>query len=78
MYSGVLVARTNIDIDDALIGRVMSRHGLSSKREAVDFALRRLDVTPMTREEALAMQGSGWDGDPVSYTHLTLPTNREV
>lgn len=57
------MARTNIDIDQDLIGRVMRRHGLSSKREAVDVALRRLDVTPMTREEALAMQGTGWDGD---------------
>lgn len=57
------MARTNIEIDDELIGRVMRRHGLSSKRETVDLALRRLDVTPMTREEALAMQGSGWEGD---------------
>lgn len=57
------MARTNVDIDDDLIGRVMRRHGLASKREAVDYALRRLDVTPMTREQALAMQGSGWDGD---------------
>ena len=23
-------------------------------------------------------KGEGWDGVPVSYTHLTLPTNREV
>ena len=63
VYDGVWVARTNIDIDDELIDRVMRRHGLASKRETVDFALRRLDVTPMTREQALAMQGSGWEGD---------------
>ena len=25
-----------------------------------------------------AVAADGWRGDPVSYTHLTLPTNREV
>lgn len=63
MYSGVCMGRTNIDIDDAVIGRVMQRHQLATKREAVDYALRRLDVEPMSREEALAMEGSGWEGD---------------
>ena len=57
------MARTNIDIDDELIGRVMRRHGLRTKREAVDFALRSVDIVPMTRDEALAMEGTGWDAD---------------
>ncbi len=57
------MSRTNIEIDDRLVGRVMERYRLPSKRAAVDFALRRLDVEPMTREEALAMRGTGWDGD---------------
>ena len=30
---------------------------------AVDFALRRLRQAPMSREEALAMEGTGWDAD---------------
>jgi Arc/MetJ family transcription regulator len=55
--------RTNVDIDDALIARVMRRYGLPTKRAAVDLALRRLDIEPLTREEALAMRGSGWEGD---------------
>lgn len=59
----VYVARTNVDIDDDLIDWVMRRYRLRSKREAVDFALRRLYLEPMTTEEQLAMQGSGWDGD---------------
>lgn len=59
----VRIARTNIDIDAELIGRVMSWYRFSTKREAVDYALRRLDMTPMTREEILAMRGSGWEGD---------------
>lgn len=57
------ITRTNIDIDDDLISRAMRIHGLRTKREAVDLALRRLAGEPMTREEALAMQGSGWGAD---------------
>jgi Arc/MetJ family transcription regulator len=57
------MARTNIEIDDELIGRVMRTYRLSSKRAAVDFALRRLVGSTMTRDEALALEGSGWDGD---------------
>lgn len=57
------MGRTNIDIDDDLMARVQSTYGLRTKREAVDFALRRLLVEPFTREQALAAEGSGWDGD---------------
>jgi Arc/MetJ family transcription regulator len=57
------MTRTNVDIDDALVARVMRRYGVPTKRAAVDLALRRLDIEPLTREEALAMRGSGWDGD---------------
>jgi Arc/MetJ family transcription regulator len=57
------MTRTNIDIDDALVERVMRRYRLTSKRAAVDLALRRLVGDPMTREEVLAMQGTGWSGD---------------
>lgn len=57
------MGRTNIDIDDELIARVMRLYSVRTKREAVDMALRRLDVTPMTREEMLAMRGTGWSGD---------------
>jgi len=57
------MTRTNIEIDDRLIEDVMSRYRLRTKREAVDYALRRLSVEPMTREEMLAMEGTGWDGD---------------
>jgi Arc/MetJ family transcription regulator len=57
------MARTNVDIDDELVRRVMSRYGLRTKRAAIDLALRRVDVEPMSREEALEMRGSGWEGD---------------
>lgn len=57
------MARTNIDIDDDLLRRVQAVYGLSTKRQAVDFALRRLLVEPMTESEALGMRGAGWAGD---------------
>jgi len=57
------MSRTNIDIDDELIARVMEQNGLPTKKDAVEFALRRVVVTPMTIEEALAMKGTGWEGD---------------
>ncbi len=59
----VCMSRTNIDIDDDVIARVMQTYDLRTKREAVDYALRRLLVVPMTKEQALAMQGSGYDLD---------------
>lgn len=59
----VYVSRTNIDIDDDLIAGVMQRYRLATKREAVDFALRQVAITPMGPDEMLAMAGTGWDGD---------------
>ncbi|HVY77011.1 MAG TPA: type II toxin-antitoxin system VapB family antitoxin [Solirubrobacterales bacterium] len=57
------MTRTNIEIDDELIGRAMRLYRLRSKREAVDLALRKLVGEPMTREEVLAAEGSGWAGN---------------
>ena len=65
----VYVSRTNIDIDDALVTAAMRRYGLHSKREAVDLALRRLVGEPMDRDEALAMEGAGWEGDIDALRH---------
>jgi Arc/MetJ family transcription regulator len=62
VYKGV-VMRTNIEIDDELVGRAMRLYRLRSKREAVDLALRRLVGEPMSREETLAEEGGGWSGD---------------
>ena len=59
----VYMARTNIDINEELVRMVMERYSLRSKREAVDFALREVVGGVMTKEQALAMRGFGWDGD---------------
>jgi Arc/MetJ family transcription regulator len=52
------MSRTNIDIDDQLVETVMRRYGLTTKKDAVDLALRRLAGQPMTTDEVLAMQGA--------------------
>ena len=57
------MARTNIDIDEALIAEVMRRFHLRTKREAVDFALRRAAGSTATTEGLLSLEGIGWDGD---------------
>jgi len=67
------MARTNVDIDERLIGRVMSRYDLKTKRAAIDLALRRLDMEPMSTREALDMEGSGWEGDLFEQRSGWLP-----
>lgn len=52
-----------MDLDDDLVSEVMRRYRLRTKREAVDFALRRLVGEILEPGEALALEGSGWDGD---------------
>ena len=76
VYAGVEMGRTNIEIDDRLIATAMKIHGLKTKREAVDYALRRLVGTPMTREEMLAMRGTGWDGDLDEMRSAPFPWDR--
>lgn len=57
------MTRTNIDLDDAAVEAVMRRYRMATKREAVNFALRSLAAEPMSLQDALAMRGTGWDGD---------------
>jgi Arc/MetJ family transcription regulator len=55
--------RTNVVLDDDLIKRVMERYGFRTRRETIDFALRRLDGPDDPWAGMLALEGSGWDGD---------------
>jgi Arc/MetJ family transcription regulator len=57
------MARTNIDIDEELCQRVMERYHLSTKREAVNLALRQVAGEPLGLDEDRSMRGTGWDGD---------------
>ena len=55
--------RTNIELNDDMVEAAMRLYGTRSKKETVDLALRRLVGTRLGAEEALAMEGSGWEGD---------------
>ena len=57
------MARTNIDIDEEACRAVMARYQLTSKRDAVNFALRSLAAEPLDVDAARRLRGSGWDGD---------------
>ncbi len=56
------MSRTNVDIDDGACAEVMRRYRLSTKREAINFALRTLAAAPATLDEARAVRGIGWEG----------------
>ena len=54
--------RTNIDIDDELLAEVMKRAGLRTKREAVDYALRKA-LRLQRQADIRSLRGIGWEGD---------------
>lgn len=56
------MSRTNVDIDDQACQTVMERYHLSTKRDAVNFALRTVAAEPLDLERARALRGSGWEG----------------
>lgn len=55
--------RTNIEIENTYVEAIMQRYGLRTKTDAVDLALRRLAVIPMTKAEILAMRGANAIGE---------------
>lgn len=57
------MTRTNIELDDDLINEVMRRYGVTTKKDAVDLALRRLVGAPLTADFLLGIEGIGWAGD---------------
>ena len=57
------MSRTNIDIDEDACQVVMRRYQLTTKRDAVNFALRTVAGEPSSVEKARSLRGSGWDGD---------------
>lgn len=76
--SSTPMGRTNIVIDDELVERVMRRYGLKTKREAVDFALRRVaGPRKTTREEFLALEGSGYSTDISELRPGWQPSERD-
>jgi len=59
---GWYMSRTNIDIDDQACAEVMRRYRFTTKKEAVNFALKVLAAEPLNLEEAMSLRGSGWEG----------------
>lgn len=57
------MTRTNIEIDDDLVAEVIRKYALSSKREAVDLALRKAAGSSITPDFAWSLKGIGWEGD---------------
>lgn len=66
------MSRTNVDIDDEACAAVMRMYGLETKRDAINLALRKLAIIPMTKAEALAMRGF-WKDRPAD--ELTAPAD---
>jgi Arc/MetJ family transcription regulator len=56
------MVRTNVVVDEALVAKVMELYGLRTKRDAIDFALRRT-AGESDRTKALELEGIGWEGD---------------
>jgi Arc/MetJ family transcription regulator len=57
------MSRTNIEIDDEACQAVMERYHLTTKRDAVNFALRTVAGEALDVDDARRLRGSGWDGD---------------
>ncbi|TWF56940.1 type II toxin-antitoxin system VapB family antitoxin [Neorhizobium alkalisoli] len=55
--------RTNIELDDDLIAEAMELGGLSTKKAAVDQALRDFVRTKRQLRAIDNLEGIGWDGD---------------
>jgi Bacterial antitoxin of type II TA system, VapB len=66
------VSRTNVDIDDEACAKVMRIYALETKRDAINFALRRVAARAMTKADVLAMRGSMPDFESVDESGLVL------
>jgi Arc/MetJ family transcription regulator len=65
--------RTNVVLDEDLIKRVMERYGFGTRRETIDFALRRLDAPEDPWTAMLELEGSGWEGDLEEMRRTRFP-----
>jgi len=58
-----IAMRTNIDIDEELLAEAMVATGTTTKKAAVEEALRRVVQFKHQREAFEEMRGMGWYGD---------------
>jgi Arc/MetJ family transcription regulator len=54
------MTRTNIEIDDELVETVMQQNGLKTKKDAVEFALRKAVRRVPTAAEIRSLEGIGF------------------
>jgi Arc/MetJ family transcription regulator len=57
------LVRTNVVLDEELVARAMEVWGFRTKREMIDYALRRLVGADDPWAGMLSLEGSGWEGD---------------
>lgn len=57
------MTRTNIELDEEVVELAMRLYGTRTKKETVDLALRRLVGAELSTDEALELEGTGWEGD---------------
>ena len=55
--------RTNIEIDDELLGEAMALTGEPTKRATVEAALRMIVRLKRQKRAGMDMAGLGWEGD---------------
>lgn len=55
--------RTNIEIDDGLMAEAMKATGATTKRQAVETALRQVVRAKKQLEAIQGLRGIGWEGD---------------
>lgn len=65
------MVRTNVVVDETLVTKVMELYGLRTKREAIDFALRRTAGDSDTTR-ILELEGIGWEGDLDEMRHSRI------
>lgn len=57
------MSRTNIELDDEACDIVRKRYQLTTKRDAVNFALRTVAAEALDVDAARRLRGAGWEGD---------------
>ncbi len=57
------MSRTNIDIDEKACAEIMRRYQFTTKRDAVNFALKAVAAEPLDLKQAQKLRGSGWEGN---------------
>lgn len=57
------MVRVHIEVDEKLLETARDMYPGRSESELVELALRAMVTQPLSREDALAMKGTGWEGD---------------